>query len=148
MSNRLVHAAAAAVAICTVAGCSSPPAAAPHSSATLPGATARVTVAGKDTDTTHAIKCSFVGWMMTITIGSDAAGVTAVVQHGDKLDAKSVSFNNIGGFTGGYWQDLQGRADVSVARPVYTISGTAVGFNSANPSGARTPETFAIKFAC
>jgi hypothetical protein len=146
MSKLLVYAAVAAIAIGTVGGCSSPPAAAPHSSATLPGATARVTVAGKDTDATHAIKCSFVGWMMTITIGNDAAGVTAVVEHGDKLDAKSVSFNNIGGFTGGYWQDLQGSADVSVARPVYTITGTAVGF-SGNPS-ARKPESYAIKFAC
>jgi ipoprotein LpqH len=61
-------------------------------------------------------------------------GVTAVAEHGDELDVKSVSINNIGGFTGNYWQNLQGSADISVVRPAYTITGAAMGFTSGNPS--------------
>src|SRR5262249_45536361 len=108
----------------TVGACSSPNGPTPRSSGTLPRSTAKVTINGMDTDPTHAVTCRFVGWTMTVIIGNDEAGVRVVVEHGDQLDAKSVSINNIAGFTGSYWHKLQGSADVSVASSVYTITGT------------------------
>jgi len=63
------------------------------------------------------------------------------------LIAKSVAFNDFGGFTGSYWHDLQGSARVGVVNQTYAVTGTARGFNGDNPS-LSTQERFTVNVAC
>jgi hypothetical protein len=145
--KRFFHATAAAlIAAGTGAACSSSPSAAPPSGALAAG-TARVTINGRDLPATTSVKCLPVGTLTTITTGDTAAGVTALVSNETGLTAKSVSINNLGGFTGSYMKGFDDKADVSMTGQTYMIRGTADGFDTDNPS-VRTTGTFAIRVAC
>jgi hypothetical protein len=58
-----------------------------------------------------------------------------------------VVIRNLSGFSGGYWQNLQGEANVDVTGGTSLISGTAAGYQVDKPY-ARTAETFTIKVSC
>jgi hypothetical protein len=131
---------AAAVLVAGLAGCSSPAPA-------LGGTTAKVTIDGKDTGNPHAVRCSQTGWAWTIETPDKTKGFTAVLDTGDTVSAKSVDFHNIGGFTGSYWADKIGKAEVSGVGGKYTITGSADGSFTDNPSNAVTT-TFRIEASC
>ena len=131
---------AAAVLVAGLAGCSSPPAA-------LGGTTAKVTIDGKDTGNPHAVRCSQTGWAWTIETPDKTKGFTAVLDTGDTVSAKSVDFHDFGGFTGSYWVDKIGKAEVSGVGGKYTITGSADGSFTDNPSNAVTT-TFRIEASC
>ena len=131
---------AAAVLVAGLAGCSSQPPA-------LGGTTAKVTIDGKDTGNPHAVRCSQTGWAWTIETPDKAKGFTAVIDTGDTVSAKSVDFHDFGGFTGSYWADKIGKAEVSGVGGKYTITGSAAGSFTDNPSNAVTT-TFRIEASC
>jgi hypothetical protein len=131
---------AAAVLVAGLAGCSSPPAA-------LGGTTAKVTIDGKDTGNPHNVRCSQTGWAWTIETPDKTKGFTAVLDTGDTVSAKSVDFHDFGGFTGSYWADKIGKAEVSGVGGKYTITGSADGSYTDNPSNAVTT-TFRIEASC
>jgi lipoprotein LpqH len=131
---------AAAVLVAGLAGCSSPPAA-------LGGTTAKVTIDGKDTGNPHAVRCSQTGWAWTIETPDKTKGFTAVLDTGDTVSAKSVDFHDFGGFTGSYWADKIGKAEVSGVGGKYTITGSADGSYTDNPSNKVTT-TFRIEASC
>src|ERR1700756_2337903 len=148
MQNRFVTTAGLAVLVGGIAGCSSSTPAAP---ARPPGAppvgTAQVTVDAADAATIGSVNCTQAESLVTITAGDNASGMTAVVDLASKPTVKSVSINNLGGFTGSYWQDLGPAAQVRTGTKTYQITGTADGFHVDTPSFRKT-ETFAIKVAC
>src|SRR5215475_4563884 len=129
----------AAVLVAGLAGCSSPPSA-------LGGTTAKVTIDGKDTGNPHAVTCSQTGWAWTIETPDKAKGFTAVIETGDSVTARSVDFRNFGGFSGLYWGDI-GKAEVTGVGGKYTISGSAQGNFTDNPSKEVTA-TFRIEAHC
>ena len=131
---------AAAVLVAGLAGCSSQPPA-------LGSETAKVTIDGKDTGNPHAVKCTLTGWAWTIETPDKTKGFTAVIDTGDTITAKSVDFHDIGGFTGSYWADKIGKAEVSGVGGKYTITGSADGSFTDNPSNAVTT-TFRIEASC
>jgi lipoprotein LpqH len=131
---------AAAVLVAGLAGCSSQPAA-------LGGTTAKVTIDGKDTGNPHNVRCSQTGWAWTIETPDKTNGFTAVLDTGDTVSAKSVDFHDFGGFTGSYWADKIGKAEVSGVGGKYTITGSADGSYTDNPSNAVTT-TFRIEASC
>jgi hypothetical protein len=131
---------AAAVLAAGLAGCSSQPAA-------LGGTTAKVTIDGKDTGNPHNVRCSQTGWAWTIETPDKTKGFTAVLDTGDTVSAKSVDFHDFGGFTGSYWADKIGKAEVSGVGGKYTITGSADGSYTDNPSNAVTT-TFRIEASC
>ena len=138
---------AAAAATLAVAGCSSGPPDYQPAPGTLVAGTAQVTVNGQNIGTTQAVDCTAAGSLTTITTGDQASGVTTLVSNKDELTAETVSINNVGGFTGSYNAGLGGTAKVTMTDRTYDITGTADGFDTANPS-FRTSGTFAIKVAC
>lgn len=138
---------AAAAATLAVAGCSSGPPDYQPAPGTLVAGTAQVTVNGQNTGTTQAVDCSAASSLTTITTGDQASGVTTLVSNKDELTAEAVSINNVGGFTGSYNAGLGGTAKVTMTDRTYDITGTADGFDTANPS-FRKSGTFAIKVAC
>lgn len=106
-----------------------------------------MTVNGQNIGTIEAVQCTPAGSLTTITTGDQASGITTLVSNKEALTAESVDINNVGGFTGSYNAGLGGAAKVTMTGRTYDISGTADGFNTANPS-FRTSGTFAIKVAC
>jgi ipoprotein LpqH len=139
MDNRIV-AAAAVVLVAGAAGCSSPPAA-------LGGTTAKVTINGKSTGGSHAVTCSQSGWRWIIETPDKAKGFTAGLETGDKVTVQSIDFRDIGGFTGTFWQGNLGEAQVTSGGGKYTITGSADGSFSDNPSNEVTA-TFRIEANC
>ena len=151
MEDRFIAIASAAlIVVAGVAGCSSPPSLSPRPPGSLPPLTAHLTINGEDAGTTQSVECSQVQHYMTVKTGDESQGVIAVVQsvdNGARLVASSVQINNVGGFTGGYWQNLVGDATASMAGQTYTVTGTADGFDTNRPD-KRTTGTFTIKAAC
>lgn len=145
MRGRVVT--AASLAVLGVAGCSSQQPASTLPPWALASGTAKVTVNDTDTGTSHAVACQSIESLTTISIGNAATGINAVVDNTRTPTARSVTINNLGGFTGSYWQDLQGRAHIGVVDQTYTIDGTASGFDTDKP-GARATGTFRITVAC
>ncbi len=113
----------------------------------LVAGTAQVTVNGQNLGTTEAVQCTPAGSLTTITTGDQASGISALISNKDELTAAAVGINNVGGFTGSYNAGLGGTAKVTMTGRTYDITGTADGFDTANPS-FRTSGTFAIKVAC
>ena len=138
---------AAAAATLAVAGCSSGPPDYQPAPGTLVAGTAQVTVNGQNLGTTEAVQCTPAGSLTTITTGDQASGISALISNKDELTAAAVGINNVGGFTGSYNAGLGGTAKVTMTGRTYDITGTADGFDTANPS-FRTSGTFAIKVAC
>jgi ipoprotein LpqH len=130
-----------------VAGCSSGPPNYQPAPGTLVAGTAQMTVNGQNIGTTEAVQCTPAGSLTTITTGDQASGITTLVSNKAELTAEAVDINNVGGFTGSYNAGLGGTAKVTMTGRTYDITGTADGFETANPS-FRTNGTFAIKVAC
>ncbi|MGY4650915.1 lipoprotein LpqH [Mycobacterium sp. URHB0021] len=139
METRLVVV-ASVVLMAAVAGCSTEPSA-------LGGTTAKVTIDGKSTGGAHVVKCSQTGWDWTIATPDKGNGFTAVVQTGDTVTAERVDFRDLGGFTGSFWSKNIGEAEVSGVNGKYTITGSADGSYTDNPSKAVTA-TFRIEASC
>lgn len=139
-------AALTAVAAMSAACSSSPQPAAPPG--TLSPGTAQITIDGRDVGITHAVSCSPAGFLTTITTGDDASGISAMVSNEDELTAESVSFRNVGGFTGSYNAGLgEPTATVRMTGRTYDISGTAQGFRTDNASFS-AQSRFTVKVAC
>ena len=139
MDNRRV-ATVAVVLAAAVAGCSSPPAA-------LGGTTAKVTINGQSTGDAHAVTCTQTGWMWNIKTPGEAKGFTAFLDTGDEVTVQSVDFRDFGGFTGTFWEGSLGKAEVTGVGGKYTITGSADGSFTDNPSNAVTA-TFRIEANC
>ncbi len=139
MDNRLVATAAVAL-VAVAAGCSTPPAA-------LGGTTAKVTINGKSTGGAHPVVCTQTGWMWDIKTPDEAKGFTAAIDTGDEVRVRSVAFRDFGGFTGTFWQDNIGEAEVTGESGTFTITGSADGSFADDPSNTVTA-TFRIEADC
>lgn len=139
MDNRLV-AAAAAVLVAVAAGCASQPPA-------LGSTIAKVTINGESTGGPHAVRCSQTGWMWIIETPDQAKGFKVALDTGDNVSVQSIDFRDFGGFTGTYWRDNIGEAEVESTGGQYTITGSADGSFTNNPSNPVTA-TFRIEADC
>jgi ipoprotein LpqH len=137
--------AAIALIVTGIAGCSSSPAAPRPPAGALPVGTAQVVVNGNDSGTIHDVECQTPGDSLTsINIGRNDGGISVLV---DRHTPKAITFNDFGGLSGSYWQDLQGVARLDMVDQTYRFTGTAVGFNTLNPY-TRTANSFTVKVAC
>jgi ipoprotein LpqH len=144
--KRFFNATAVALVAAGVGACSSPPASPPKGA--LPAGTAEVTINHRTLPAATAVECMPIGSLTKITTGDSTAGVTAFISNETGLTAKSVSIEDLGGFTGSYMDKLDANAaNVTMAGQTYIIRGSADGFDTDNPS-IRTTGTFAIRVAC
>ena len=130
-----------------VAACSSPPPPAPLPRGALVTGTAEVTIDDQGLRTTKDVACQTNVSQTNITIGKAPETVTIQIDNSKGPTAESVAIDNIGGFTGSYWQNVQGSANTSMVDQTYKITGTAHGFRTDNPSATAT-ENFTINAAC
>jgi ipoprotein LpqH len=140
------YATATTLVLLGIAGCSSAPPSGPNlPNGALPGGTAQITVNGNGTGRVGDVQCERIGKGLTeIKIGDDG-NLTTVLITADS--PKGIDFHDVAGFTGSYWQDLQGSARMDIVDQTYTLTGTAAGFNTENPY-ARTMNGFTVKVAC
>jgi hypothetical protein len=139
MDNRLVAAGAIALAA-AAAGCSTPPPA-------LGGTTAKVTIDGKSTGDAHAVVCSQTGWMWNIKTPGEPTSLTAFLNTDGEVSVQSVDFRDFAGFTGTFWKGRIGEAEVTGDGGKFTITGSADGSFTDNPSKEVTA-TFRIEACC
>lgn len=140
METRHLVAGAAIGCVVILAGCSTPEPA-------LGGTTATVSIDGNDTGGAHAIRCHQSGWSWYIETPEKDDGFTAVLSTAGGVAAKSVDFRGFGGFTGSFWVDNIGDAEATGAGGKYTITGTADGTFTDDPSKAVTAK-FSIQANC
>jgi ipoprotein LpqH len=145
MQQKFFSAAAALLVAAGAAACSSPTA--PPPPGEIPAGTARVTINDRALPAVNVVKCMPIRSLTTINAGDAASGLTAQISNEAGLVAKTISINDMGGFTGRYMSGLEGKVDVSMAGQTYIMRGTADGFDTENPS-VRTTRTFAIEVSC
>src|ERR1700733_3508327 len=102
--SRLLGAAGVALIAASLTACSSSPSAAPPPPGSLPAGTATVVIDAQALPDTTVVKCMPVGSLTNIAAGNPGAGVTALVSNSNRLSAKSVTINDLGGFTGSYME--------------------------------------------
>jgi hypothetical protein len=139
MDNRLVATVAVALAA-AAAGCSTPQPA-------LGGTTAKVTINGENAADAQAVVCSQTGWMWNIKTAGEPTKLTAFLNTEGEVSVQSVDFRDLGGFTGSFWQGRVGEAEVTGSGGKFTITGSADGSFTDNPSNAVTA-TFRIEANC
>lgn len=147
VKNRVWAITGAAVVLATTAGCSSDSDQEPLAPGALQPGTASITVNDRQLDDITSVSCTAAGPLMTITTGTEQSGSTSVVSNAEGLAAQSVYLRDLGGFTGSYNLGLGGDAEVEMTGNTYSITGSADGFATDNPS-FRTQGTFEIKAAC
>ncbi|MGV0794941.1 lipoprotein LpqH [Mycolicibacterium sp. XJ1819] len=139
MDNRLL-ASAAMVFVACAAACSSPAPA-------LGGTTAKVTLNGESTGGPHPVSCRQSGWAWNIDSLDEDNGFRVALDTGDEVTVQSVEFRDFNGFTGTFWNGRIGEAEVDGVGGNYTITGSADGAFTDNPSDAVTA-TFRIEASC
>lgn len=123
----LVTAALAGLAVLGAAGCSSKEPA-------LGGTTATVTIDGNDAGSALPVTCRQNGFSWYIETSQQDQGFAASLETGGPATVKSVQFRGIGGFSGNFWADNIGDAQVTGSGGRYTITGTADGSFAQAPS--------------
>ncbi|MCB0949537.1 MAG: lipoprotein LpqH [Mycobacterium sp.] len=121
-------------------GCSTPEPA-------LGGTTATVTIDGSETGGARPIRCYQSGWTWYIETPQKENGFTAVLETGDDVSPKSVDLRGVGDFTGSYWANHIGNAEVTGDDGKFTISGSAAGNFDQDPMTAVTAN-FRIEADC
>ncbi|BBX18747.1 hypothetical protein CRI77_25940 [Mycolicibacterium duvalii] len=128
---------AAAVA---VAGCSS-------GYEALGTHTATVQINGNDIGEPLAVRCEQVNYQWYIESLADSPGFTAQIQAGESVSARGVQLEQLGGFTGSYWESTVGSAEAEIADGTVQVSGVAEGYYQRDPSERGTAE-FVIRTDC
>src|SRR4051794_25169540 len=144
--TRLDQVLAGVVAVC-LAGCApSEPSRAPQPGALAAG-TMHVKVEDRDLGDAHTVRCVPIGSLTTIMTGDQISGIRTVVSNAHGLTVKPITMRDVAGFTGSYYQAFDGGAQVRMVGATYSISGTAVGFTTTEPS-RRVSRTFVITVSC
>ena len=106
-----------------------------------------MTVNGEEAGITQSVQCRTIGPMTMIETGAEDNGMFAMIWAEDKQVVRIVRIQDVSGYTGSYNFGLGGEANVSMDERTFDISGTADGFETAEPS-FRAPGSFRLKVAC
>ena len=141
-----VAAAATAIFVVGLSGCSSNKSstsgsgsASGQSSAVVTGpggaaAAAKVSVDGKDQNVAGTVACTSAAGDVNIAVGGAQTGIGAVLTDANPPAVKSVGLGNVNGVTLGYTPGTgQGNASATKDGSTYKISGTATGVDMSNP---------------
>ena len=158
MKRLTVAAAATAIVVVGLSGCSSnksstsssgsssgqSTAAAAGSSGT---STAKVAVDGKDQNVQGTVACTTAAGNVNIAIGGAATGIGVVLTDANPPAVKSVGLGNVNGVTLGVG-GTTGKANATKDGSTYKISGTASGVDMSNPMAGPVNKSFELDVAC
>ena len=154
-----VVAAAAAIVVVGLSGCSSNKSTSSSSgsssspsaaAAAGPGgaAAAKVIIDGKDQNVTGTVACTKAAGNISIGIGGQSTGISAVLTDANPPGVKSVALGNVNGVSLGYTPGIgQGNASATENGNSYKITGTATGMDMSNPT-APVSKSFEIDVTC
>ncbi len=139
-----VAAAATAIVVVGLSGCSSNKSSSGGSSASSGSSgatassgssTAKVTIDGKDQNIQGTVACTTAAGNVNIAIGGASTGIGAVLTDASPPSVKSVGLGNVNGVTLGYTPGVPGAGNATATKDgsKYKISGTATGVDMANP---------------
>jgi len=131
----VVGIAAAATLVAGLAGCSSNKSSTGASSNASAPAGNMVTIDGHAQSVSGAVSCTQVNGNTSIGFGDPTQGIGAVVTNANPPVVQAVGLGNLTGVTLGYSAGApnQGNAVATKSGNSYTIKGTVVGVDSANP---------------
>lgn len=109
--------------------------------------TATVFINGAELDERPRIRCEQIQRNWYIETLKDAPGFTAQIRTGDDVIARGVQIEQLGGFTGSFWDGTVGAADAEVVDGTFRVSGSAEGYYLHDPSENTTAE-FLIRTDC
>jgi lipoprotein LpqH len=139
-----VAAAATAIVVLGLSGCSSDKSSSGSSSGSSGGSgptassgssTAKVTIDGKDQTVQGTVACTSAAVTENIAIGGAQTGIGVVLTDASPPVVKSVGLGNVNGVTLGYTPGVPGAGKATATKDgsKYKISGTATGVDMANP---------------
>jgi lipoprotein LpqH len=133
-----VAAAATAIVVVGLSGCSSDKKSASSNSggtsaAVSGSSTAKVTIDGKDQTVQGTVACTSAAGTETIAVGGAQTGIGVTLTDASPPVVKSVGLGNVNGVALGYSPGGQGNASATKDGSKYKISGTATGVDMANP---------------
>jgi lipoprotein LpqH len=142
----IVAAAASAIVVMGLSGCSSTPGQKVSTSGK-----ATVTVDGKDQNVQGQVTCQKAGGQLQIGIGQPGASGTVAVQATDANppDVHQIALGNVNGVNLAYQKGSPGASvQPTVDGNGYKFSGTATGMNTANPMAGLVSKSFEIDVTC
>lgn len=144
----LVGIVAASTVAAALAGCSSNKSTAPTSSPG-PGPAEKVVIDGQAQQVAGPVSCTHAGGNINIGIGDPTNGIGAVISTANPPVVQAVGLGNLTGVTLGYSAGAPNQGNVRATRSgnSYTIKGTAMGVNAANPQQALT-KPFEMDVTC
>lgn len=153
-NSRTIVAAATAVMVAGLSGCSSNNATettpAPSTHIAVDGAEggAKVLIDGEDQNVSGTTVCTTAGSDVTIAVGGAATGIGVVLTDANPPVVKSVGLGNVNGVTLGYAAGTgQGDAKATKDGDGYKVTGTATGLDMTNPTQP-VNKTFEIDVSC
>jgi ipoprotein LpqH len=114
------------------------------------GASAKVTIDGKEQTIQGAATCATTGGTVNIALGSTgtASGIVVMLGEGEPPAVQSVALGNIDGVNLGFIPGVPGgSAEATKDGNTYKVTGTATGMDMANPLQPTT-KPFEIEVAC
>ena len=129
-------------------GCSEDDTRPPLPAGALAPGTIDIEMNGQPAVRSRDLSCTQITSFTTASSASGDSKLRAVVNNAAGLEVVSAEFTDVGGFTGSYASNLQGKADARlVGDSTIEISGVADGFFVGHPEDQSTAN-FTVRFAC
>lgn len=109
--------------------------------------TAEVLINGKGLGKRLPVRCEQVQWNWKISTLESTPGFVAQLQTGDAVTARGLEIEQLGGFTGSFWDGTVGEATASIDDGTVQMTGTAEGYFQHDPAQAATAD-FVIRTDC
>jgi hypothetical protein len=109
--------------------------------------TAQVLINGVDIGERPQIRCEQVQWVWYVQTLRATPGFTAQVRTGETVEPRALQIDDLGGFTGSYWDGTVGAAAASIVEGTLILTGTAEGYFHDAPKEDVTAR-FAIRTDC
>jgi ipoprotein LpqH len=141
-----VAAAATAIVVVGLSGCSSTP----GQKVSTTG-TAKVTIDGQDQNVKGQVTCQKAGGQLQIGIGQPGTQTAVAVQATDANPpvVHQIALGNVNGVTLAYQQGAPGAsATATEDGSSYKFTGTATGMNTANPTAGMVSKSFEVDVTC
>jgi hypothetical protein len=140
-THNLTHTPAAGVAVLLIlSSCSS-------GYTALGTHTAEVLINGENIGKRLPVRCEQVQWNWQISTLEDTPGFVAQLQTGDAVIARGLQIEQLGGFTGSFWDGNVGNATASINDGTVQMRGTAEGYYHRDPAEEATAN-FLIRTDC
>jgi hypothetical protein len=109
--------------------------------------TAEVLINGVDIGDRPRIRCEQVEWVWYVETLRETPGFGAQVKTGETVEPRALQIDDLGNFTGSFWEGTIGAASASIVEGTLILTGTAEGYFHDAPREKATAR-FAIRTDC